>query len=597
MSPGVYTKEVDYSNYVSDTSTCVVGVVGAASRGPVGIPTLVTTQAQMIEIFGEPVDGEFGVYSALQVLTHCNQVYYTRVVRAGVKASAGVLGTDKVLYQAKDFGPTANGIKIEQTALSDDKFSITVKSSSNATLETYSDLTLTSTASSYVETVVNSQSEYIRADVQYSGSLSAKTFTLGATEETQGRGSGAYAVAGTAGSSGTRLYFRSKYFDSTLNGCTVVISEPDSYGYFDITVKDGNDLVESWSSVTVDSESSRFIETIVNQGSDRIVATINTEVDTDVTETTLTFSGGDSAITGITTTDIIGESSGSGLQAYSNPETISIDVLIAPGWSDVGVIRAALALCENRADCIFIADCPFGMSAQEMIAWSNGSDPYQIQDFNGFNSSYGALYWPWLMVSDSYTKRNIWLPPSGFVAAQYAYSDEISFPWNAPAGLNRGRITQAVSVEISPTQGERDAVYGNRNIVNPIVNFISNGIVIWGQKTMQRLPSALDRVNVRRLMNYLKRNIGIATRNFVFEQNVDATWERWKNTVEPILDNARANSGIYDYKIVLEATASDIENNRMPISIYVKPTKAAEFIALTFNIMQYSASFDDIAAT
>ena len=127
--------------------------------------------------------------------------------------------------------------------------------------------------------------------------------------------------------------------------------------------------------------------------------------------------------------------------------------------------------------------------------------------------------------------------------------------------------------------------------------FISNGIVIWGQKTMQRLPSALDRVNVRRLMNYLKRNIGIATRNFVFEQNVDATWERWKNTVEPILDNARANSGIYDYKIVLEATASDIENNRMPISIYVKPTKAAEFIALTFNIMQYSASFDDIAAT
>ena len=147
---------------------------------------------------------------------------------------------------------------------------------------------------------------------------------------------------------------------------------------------------------------------------------------------------------------------------------------------------------------------------------------------------------------------------------------------------------------MSPTQGERDAIYGNRNVINPIVNFISNGIVIWGQKTTQRTPSALDRVNVRRLMCYLKRNISNVTRNFVFEQNIAATWERWKTTVEPILINAKNNGGLYEYKIVTEATAADIENNRMPIVIYVKPVKAAEFISLTFNIMPYSASFDNL---
>lgn len=116
--------------------------------------------------------------------------------------------------------------------------------------------------------------------------------------------------------------------------------------------------------------------------------------------------------------------------------------------------------------------------------------------------------------------------------------------------------------------------------------------IVAGNKTLQRQPTALDRVNVRRLMSFLERSIASKSRYFVFEQNYDATWERWKTLVEPVLINAKNNGGLYDYKIVLEATAQDYENNRMPISIYVKPIKAAEFISLTFNIMNYSASFN-----
>lgn len=596
LSPGVYTQEADYSQYVQDSSTCIVGMVGGARRGPVGIPTLVTSQQQLISIFGKPVEGEYGLYSALVALTKVSQLYYTRVVRSGIKAVGGVLGTDKILYYGKQKGADYNGIEVIQSEQDseDNTFSITVKNASGQTVETYSELNLSSSSEGYVETVINAQSEYIQADVQYSGTYSAKSLVLAGGDDT-----GKYSRAGVEGTN--KVVLRSKYFDSDLDGCVAYFTAPDAYGLFDLTVKDteGN-IIESWDGVSLDSDSPRYVESLINKGSERLVCVVDTRTDAQtgnsvltLTESTLTFEGGDNGISGLSVSDIIGESTGGGLYSFSNPETISVDVLTAPGWTEYSVIRAGIDIAEKRTDCIFLIDCPFGMSAQDMINWTNATGVYANTN-TAFNSSYAAVYWPWLKISDSYTNKDIWLPPSGFVAAQYAYNDEVAHPWNAPAGLERGKITKAIGVELSPTQGERDAIYGNRNVINPIVNFISNGIVIWGQKTTQRTPSALDRVNVRRLMCYLKRNISNVTRNFVFEQNIAATWERWKTTVEPILINAKNNGGLYEYKIVTEATAADIENNRMPIVIYVKPVKAAEFISLTFNIMPYNASFDNV---
>ena len=135
MSPGVYLTEADYSEYTVDTSSCVVGMVGAARRGPVGVPTLVTTQEQMVGIFGEPVEGEYGVYSALQVLAKANRLYYTRVVRSGVKASAGSIGTDKIIYTAKAAGPSYNGIQVVQSALEDGEFALFVRGIRNGEID------------------------------------------------------------------------------------------------------------------------------------------------------------------------------------------------------------------------------------------------------------------------------------------------------------------------------------------------------------------------------------------------------------------------------------------------------------------------------
>lgn len=593
LSPGVYTTELDYSEYTRDTSTCVIGIVGGARRGPVGVPTLVTDTDSMVKTFGKPSEGEYGVYSALIALNNASQVYYTRVVRNGTKASAGTVDTDKVLYSAKNIGEEFNGIKIIQTELDSGKstFTVTVKDTQDKVLETFADLDLTPSSEHYVETVINTTSNYIRASVQYKGNITAKTFTLGDTLGNKGTNSGSYAHAGKEDTD--KILLRSKYYDSDINSCSAIISAQDNFGYFTINIvdTDGN-VLESWPSLSMDYKSSRYVETIINKGSDRITCTVNTKEGVDFKEGTLIFSGGDDGIEGITTDDIIGETRGNGLYAFSNPETVSIDVLMAPGWSDMSVISAGIAIAEKRSDCIYIADPPFGMRPQGIIDWSNGSGAYT--DHKGLDSSYGALYWPWLKVSDSYTKKDIWMPPSGFVAGQYAYNDNIAHPWYAPAGLTRGKITKAIGVEMSPTQGERDALYGNRNVVNPIVNFISNGIVIWGQKTLQRNPTALDRVNVRRLMCYLERITSNVLRNYVFEQNVDSTWERLMTALTPLYDNVKANGGLYDYKIVMVDDAQDVENNRKNIRVYVKPTKTAEYLDLTFMVEPYSASFDKL---
>lgn len=591
MSPGVYVQEADYSEYVVDSSSCIVGMVGAARRGPVGVPTLITTQEQMIKTFGEPIEGEYGVYSALQALSHANQLYYVRVVRGGIAASAGIRGTDKILYRAKSVGESSNGMKVFQTEPdTEGLFTVTVFDKNDKLLEDFPGCTLDNTQKNFVEVIVNSKSDYVIADVQYNGTFKEGMFTLGEQEGTEGVGTGRVARAGEEGVD--KITFKSKYFESDLNGCSLIISEPDQFGFFNLVIRDKESMdIESWANLSTDPKSTRFAESVINSNSDRITCVVDPDEDIKIRESTLVFYGGDSAIEGITAIDMIGETKGTGLYAFSNPEIITIDVLLAPGWSDAAVINAGLHLCETRADCLYVADPPFGMTAQQVVTWSNGTGSWE---HTGFDTSYGALYWPWLKVSDTFTAKNIWLPPSGFVVAQYAYNDEVGYPWMAPAGLNRGRITKAIGVEVSPTQGERDHLYGNRNIVNPIVNFVSNGIVIWGQKTMQRQPTALDRVNVRRLMNYLKKNIGNMTRSFVFEQNASATWERWRGAVEPILLNVKRNDGLYEYKIVTQASASDIENNRMPINIYVKPTKTAEFISLTFNIMPYSASFDNL---
>lgn len=582
LSAGVYVSEVDNSEYVSNSSTCIVGVVGEAKRGPVGVPTLVTNQKDLISLFGTPTEGEYGIYSALEILTQASQLYYVRVVRSATKATAGVAGEDKVIYTARYDGTEYNGLIIEQYKSAEpdvDKYNIIIKDTEKKVLEQYKNITLDSDTEKHI----NDTSNYVQVMILDSGKFKSDSLVLSGALD-----SGSYATAGNPDVD--KLTFQSKYIDSSINGGSVTISEPDVYGYFNVYVEDskGNEI-EMWTAVTMNLDDERYIESIINKSSKRIRCIINNSIEGPVVGNTLKFTGGDDGINGISTADIIGEADGVGIHALDNPELLNIDVMVVPGQTDPEVIQAALNVCESRGDCIFVADTPFGLSASEATDWTNGEGNHI--DHPAFNSSFGAFYWPWISYSDPYTKKNIWLPPSGFVTARYAYNDRVSNPWNAPAGLSRGRITDALGVEKSPTKGERDLVYGNRNIINPIANFQSEGLVIWGQKTMQRKPTALDRVNVRRLVNYLKKSVGNGIRRYIFEANNSSTWTDLKTVVNPILAGVKNSGGIYEYKITIQPTAEDIENNRMPLNIYIKPTKTAEFIPITFNLLAYGASF------
>ena len=192
LSPGVYMNEVDKSQYTTDSSTCIIGMVGGARFGPVGVPTLISSQQELIKTFGEPVEGEYGLYSALMALTHASQVIYTRVVRGGTKATSGKIGTDKVLYRSAVIGEASNGLKIIQSALTGGKFSVTIKDAQDVEKEKFEDLTLTSSEENFVEAVINAKSKLIRVELQSTGDVTAKEFVLGDAVKGGNTGSNAH---------------------------------------------------------------------------------------------------------------------------------------------------------------------------------------------------------------------------------------------------------------------------------------------------------------------------------------------------------------------------------------------------------------------
>lgn len=286
---------------------------------------------------------------------------------------------------------------------------------------------------------------------------------------------------------------------------------------------------------------------------------------------------------------------GTGLQTLSEPERIDVDIVIVPGISSTEVIRGLKSLCEDeRADCMFILDPPFGMTPLEVKKWHNGQHPLNTIKFN---SNYGALYWPWIKQRDNINKLDVWVPPSGTMAAIYARTDAVAYPWYAPAGLRRGKIEWAIETEYMPYLKERDSLYSFDNTVNTFTNFPLEGVVAWGQKTMQRYPSALDRVNVRRLMLYLEKTIKKLSRYFLFEPHTVQTREAFITMCDTILGSVKSSQGLYDYIVICDEslnTPAVIDRNEMRARIGVQPVKAIEFIFIEFTIHRTGSFSTDV---
>ena len=275
------------------------------------------------------------------------------------------------------------------------------------------------------------------------------------------------------------------------------------------------------------------------------------------------------------------------INAISNPDEFDINLLALPGvihQLHSTVTNHAIDKIEDRADAFFIMDgSAYGRSIDNAI-----------NDVKTLDTNYVGTYYPWVKILDGVKNKPTWVPPSVVLPGVYANNDAVGQEWFAPAGLNRGGLTEVLEAKTRLTNLERDDLYENR--INPIATFPGQGVVVFGQKTLQGKPSALDRINVRRLLINLRKFIASSSRFLVFEQNTSALRNRFLNIVNPYLDQVQANSGLSAFRVVMDDsnnTPDVVDRNQLVGQIFIQPTRTAEFIVLDFVVQPTGAAFPE----
>jgi hypothetical protein len=275
------------------------------------------------------------------------------------------------------------------------------------------------------------------------------------------------------------------------------------------------------------------------------------------------------------------------IRLLSNQDDYKFNVLFTPGLindfaAHTSKISTIVANTQDRGDNIYVVD----------LVGYGSSYTSAITEANEFDTSYAATYWPWCQIADPAAGKNVWVPASTMIAGVYAYNDRVAEPWFAPAGINRGGLSRVIRAEQKLPQSTRDSLYLNK--VNPIATFPGTGVVVYGQKTLQSAASALDRVNVRRLLIELKSYISQVALNLVFEQNTAATRNQFLSQVNPYLETVQQRQGLYAFRVIMDDTNNTpdvIDRNELIGQIYLQPTKTAEFIYLDFNVTPTGATF------
>lgn len=395
----------------------------------------------------------------------------------------------------------------------------------------------------------------------------------------------------------------------------VVFTNEDSGGLFTCDVYVQNPLtlsvvqVESWGGLTKDENSQFYVESYLNTLSNWVRIVDNTAINAPPANspttgsTRLFMTGGSDGAPPTTEPEardalLIGSPTNlSGIYAFSEPEQSDIDIVAVPGGTSTDVILALINMCEvYRQDCLAIIDPPSGLTPTEIIQWQNGRSTLNTVQFD---TDFAALYWPWVVMRDTFNGLDVTVPPSGAICATIARSDSISWPWFAPAGLTRGIVPGILDVAAQPTLAEKDAMYGNGNAINPIVKYVGvDNFLVWGQKTLQRRPSALDRVNVRRMMFYIEKQIRNLSRTLLFDPHTEELRAKFVNLCSGVLSNVVANSGIYAFQIKCDEELNPpdvIDRNELRARIGVQPVRAAEFIFIEFSLHR-TGSFSESTA-
>jgi hypothetical protein len=572
LSPLVAVNEIDLSTTIPAVATSIaVAVLRSTWKGTENKQKLITDENELIKEFGKPTSTAAcyrDILSAAGFLRWGNKLYCTRVMPlsatfAGTKATSGA-GTDFVAYT------TGNAYKLTDLPSEDpDQF--------------HDDFPATGTDPFWMIALSR-------------GAWGNKVRLAVADYAT-------YSAMVTGGFSTWETY----------NALSTVDTAVESANEFLIVVQAQEQGESTWSTVETwnvstntsklnDEGLSMYANNKINQESQMVRISMNplqnNNTITVSTSAFQTFAGGDNDLgTSITDAEIQ-----VAYDLYQNPEEIDVNIFIDSAKSN-DVKQYITTICETRFDAMSVLDCPYsavvnnsGSELSDLREWRRGTGAY-VNDNLNINTSYAAVYSNWLEVYDKYNATYRWIPASGHVAGIFARTDNVTDPWFAPAGLNRGGLSNIRKLAWNPTLGNRDIIY--QNGMNPIVSFAGQGKVIWGQKTMLDKSSAFNRINVRRLFMILEKAIATAVKYFLFEPNDDLTRLLLVNMIEPFLRDVKARRGVYDYLVICDETNNTperIDRNELWCDIYVKPTRAAEFIVLNFIATKTGASFTEIAA-
>ena len=582
VSPGVLTRENDQSFITQQPVVVGAAIVGPTVKGPVEIPTVVTSYSDYQNRFGTTfMSGSSAsdeqIYTFLTSVAAYNyfqnggeSLLVTRVVSGSATSwdyataqVSGSLGTGSFQLEALDKGAIFNNSgsvnlitggsgslvsgsidnirwEIATTSTSSGTFSLLIRrgddnNNNKVVLETWNNLSLDPTQPNYVARVIGNQ-----------------TLTYNSSEnyiQISGDFPNASRYVRVSFVNNTPFYFDNAGVAKSQYTSSIPVVGSGSYGG------------------TFALGTGTIIPTTPCYGAGRYYNNI----------------GGDTA--GSNTQGLKGDDYDDMLNLLSNQDDYRFNVLLTPGLIDIyqtSQITTAVNNTQNRGDSIYVYDTvQFGASLNQVVTQASARD-----------SSYAATYWPWVRTIDPDSGNFVWVPASTMIGGVYAFTDASSEPWFAPAGINRGGLSTVITAERKLSQGNRDTLYqGN---VNPIATFPGQGVVVYGQKTLQKQASALDRVNVRRLLIALKSYIGQVAQNLVFEQNTAATRNAFLSQVNPYLETVQQRQGLYAYRVVMDDsnnTPDVIDRNQMVGAIYLQPTKTAEFIILDFNVLPTGATF------
>jgi hypothetical protein len=578
VSPGVFTKEVDQSFLPAAVAGIGAAIIGPTSRGPAGIPTVVTSYSEFLQKFGDSFQSGSGAtlnsykyltnYAAQEYLKYADTLLVVRTMNTGhsvasasVTASAASAssftlytlssGTDQNSYTATESANntlangTKNNLRWEVTSVNNARgtFNLQIRRGDDTSrakniLETYNNVTLDPSSPDYIAKVIGDQ----YYTLQGSG-----------TSDPYLQLNGDYPV-------------RSRYVRVEVNRNTL--------NYLD---ENGTIRLNEASASLPQVVSGAFgggLDGLVIHPRAMYESISNTNVQ-----------GFNLAAAAATGSDAYNDA----INLLANADEYDFNLLALPGLVDnytshQTIITNALNMVENRGDAFLIID-PAGYN--ETIA-------NVVIRGNARNTNYAAEYWPWVKLQDNDLGRNVWVPAGTVIPGVFAFNDRVAAPWFAPAGLNRGGIDAATQVERKLTQSNRDTLYDAN--INPVASFPNTGIVVYGQKTLQKKASALDRVNVRRLLIASKKFIASASKYLVFEQNTTVTRNRFLGIVEPYFENVQQRQGLYAFKVVMDEslnTPDVIDRNQLVGQIYLQPTRTAEFILIDFNILPTGAAFPD----